>query len=185
MNAMTQDFTTTILPWCVLKCAGPSTLSLIRSLSREGYEVWTPVEMRTRRVVRANVKRRIESAMMPGYIFARSDRLPDLLMLAKDPTSEHRGFSVFRERDRCPLIADEALAPLRLEERKVQPAPEGLKVDDEVRLTDGAYAGLRGTVVKGGSKFAMIRIPGFHTPLKVAAYYLLRDESGSGKMLAA
>lgn len=171
--------------WCILRCAGQNTLPLLRSLEKAGFEVWSPVEMRTRRVPRANFKRRIEQPMMPGYLFARADRLMDLIQASNAPGQQHREFRVYRQQDRFPLIADADLAPVRLQERKVKPAPEGLKIGDDVRLTDGAYAGLRGEVVKGGNKFAMVRIPGFHIPLKVAAYYLLQDNECSGIMVAA
>lgn len=171
--------------WCILRCSGPNTLPLLTSLTKAGFEVWTPVELITRRVPKANVKRRLENAMLPSYLFAAADRLIDLIQLANTPGKDHRDFRVFKQLDRFPLIADATLAPLRLEERRKKPAPEGLKAGDDVRMTDGAYAGLRGVVEKGGSKFAVVRVPGFQMSLKIAAYYLLRDESGSAIMRAA
>ncbi len=171
--------------WCILRCAGQNTLPLMRSLTKAGFECWTPSEIRTRRVARANVKRKIVTAMFPGYLFADATRLIDLIQLSNAPVSEHRDFTVYRHLNRFPVIEDDALAPVRLSERKVAPAPEGLKPGEIVRLTAGAYAGLRGEVVKGGTKFTTVRIPGFPSPLKVAAYYLLREDSRSCIMLAA
>jgi transcriptional antiterminator NusG len=90
-----------------------------------------------------------------------------------------------REPDRIPLIADAVLGPLRRAERYHKPLERKLLPGERVRLTEGAFAGCSGVVETARGKFAMVAIPGFRMPLKIAEWHLLREDSGSGKRLAA
>ena len=171
--------------WCILRTSNANTLPLARSLEAAGFTVWVPVELVTHRVPRHHVKRKVATAMIPVYVFAAADALLDLIQLANTPGKQHRDFTVYKHNGRFPLVADATLAPLRLEERKTKAPEEPFKPDDAVRLTDGAYAGLRGKIVKAKGKFASVEIPGFSGPIKVAAYYLLQDDEHSAKLAAA
>lgn len=161
--------------WCILRTASAKTLPLARSLTLAGIEVWTPIETRTFRVPRATVKRRIDIALMPTYLFARAPQLTELLALANDPTTRHAEFRVFRTPNGIPLIADDTLSPLRLSERRRKPVEQGLVLGDRVKLVDGGFAGLRGVVQESRGKFTVVQLEGFSMPLKIAACYLLRE----------
>lgn len=172
------------MDWCILQCQSPATLALVQSLSRAGLEVWTPVETRTKRVPRANVKRQVTYALMPGYAFARAHDLPELARLREG--TDHKPFRIFRHNNRLPLISDAILAPLRLLERKLAPkdqAPQ-LHTGDRVKLTDGGFAGLTATIETPGANFTTVRLPGFPVSLKVANFYLLPSETNSVNLAA-
>ncbi len=172
--------------WCILRCSGQNTLPLVRSLALAGFDVWAPIERVTKRVPRANIKRKVDVAMLPSYIFARARHVAELFALANDPVKDHRDFRVFRQRDRLALIADDTLAPLRLLERKVKPREETtLAAGTTVHLTDGGFAGLSGTVESSKGDYSMVRIPGFSMTIKIASFYLLRDGSESDNRQAA
>jgi transcription antitermination factor NusG len=171
--------------WCILLCDSAKTLALADALEMLGFEVWAPTLVETKRVPRANVKRRVVSAMMPGYIFARSRHVVDLLQLAGDEMRRPAKFRFMREPDRIPLIADAVLGPLRRAERYHKPLERKLLPGERVRLTEGAFAGCSGVVETARGKFAMVAFPGFRMPLKIAEWHLLREDSGSGKRLAA
>lgn len=171
--------------WLVLRCSGPSTLPLARSLSESGLEVWTPTETSTRRVPRANVKRRLTVALLPSYVFARATHLAELLSLASNPTGAHKGFSVWHTADKVPLIADASLEPLRTVERKRTPMQRQLTPGEKVRLRDGGFEGLTGQIEGIRGQYAMVAIPGFRMPIKIAAWHILQEEPVSSKRLAA
>ena len=159
--------------WAVLRCAGPSTLPLATSLA--GFDVWTPTEIVTKRVPRANVKRKLTLALLPSYLFAPARYITDLLELAAKPIHEHKDFHVWHTRQGIPLIADESLEPLRLAERKRKPLERSLTPGEKVRLLDGGFEGLNGVIESARGEWAMVAIPGFRMPLKVATYHLLRE----------
>lgn len=137
--------------WCILRTAGRSTLRLAESLSQDGYEVWCPVITEMRKVSRMNVKRRVTKPLFSGLVFARADRLSDLIALAEDP--RHRiDFSVFWD---CiagdwARIPDAQLDPLRDAEGKALPKEQIATFGrgQRVRAGRGIYGGLDGTVVR-------------------------------------
>lgn len=171
--------------WAILRCSNCKTLDLAASLNEAGFEAWSPVEIATKRVPRANVKRKVAIALLPSYVFAGAAHLLELLEIINQPVSAHAKFRLLREADRIPLIPDAALAPLRRAERYRKPLERGLAPGEKVRLTEGAFAGCNGVVQTARGKYAMVVIPGFRMPLKIAEWHLLRDESGSCKSLAA
>ena len=174
----------TIELWCVLRTTATSTLPLAKSLSSVGYDVWTPVHVLQRRMPRTKAKVRNEVAMMPTYVFARAEHLPDLVELAVLPVKDHRDFRVFRHLNRFPLIADASLAPLRTEERKLQVVEKtkpGFVSGDRVRLTEGGFAGMSGTVESVQGKFASVLFPGYYgNSIKIASWHLLPDSVRDG-----
>lgn len=167
--------------WCILRCSSNSTLPLARSLARAGIEAWTPIEQQVRRVPRASVKRTIQVALIPGYLFARTSDMGEVLAIMNSPSKDHRDFRLFKHNGGVPVIPDSQLAPLRLLERKSKAKAEAprMKAGDTVRLTDGGFAGMTGTIESMGSNFAMVQIGAFKMPIKVAAYYLLPNNEDS------
>lgn len=164
------------MDWMILRMSSRATLPVIASLTAAGFEVWTPVEVSTRRVPRANVKRRVTLPLLPSYGFARADRLVELMSVASDPQHQHGDFRVMHDDRRVPLVADASLEPLRLAERKRKPLERGWMPGDGVRLTDGGFAGLSGVVETARGQFAMVAIPGFRMPIKIATWHLLPVE---------
>jgi hypothetical protein len=49
---------------------------------------------------------------MPTFVFARADRLGDLMRILRMPVSAHPGFSIFRHAGRIPVIADRDIESL-------------------------------------------------------------------------
>lgn len=173
---------------CILRCAPASTMPLVKSLTRAGIEVWTPVEQIVRRVPRANIKRTIDTAMLPSYLFVQAIHIPHLIELMESPRKDHREFHLFRHMGKIALIADDTLAPLRLLERKSRAtvkADSPIKAGAIVRLEDGGFAGLSGVIEKPGTNFSSVRIEGFGSALKIANYYLLPNTEESDKRVAA
>ena len=131
--------------WCVLRTAGPSTVPLLRSLTAAGFEVWTPIEVQLRQRPRSKAKAEREFAVIPSYLFAADHHVDELAALSHFPGKDHKDFSVWHVHGRgFPLIADAALGPLRLHERKVvrkdrlSPFAKG----DRVSIPDGPFAGI-------------------------------------------
>lgn len=165
--------------WCILRTTAGSTVPLLRSLSSIGYEVWTPVHVYRRRMPRTKAKVEREEAMMPTYLFARADRIADLVELSVLPVKDHRDFRLFQHQNRYPLIADKSLADLRTAERKLQ-VVEKTRPDfnpgDRVKLTEGGFAGMSGTVESVHGKFASVAFPNyFGNSIKIASWHLLPD----------
>lgn len=162
--------------WLILRMKSRDTLPVVHSLATAGFDVWSPVDVTTRRVPRANVKRRITMPLLPSYAFARADRMGELMALANDPARQHGDFRVLHDHIRVPLVDDASLEPLRLAERKRKPLERGWLPGDGVRLTEGGFAGLSGVVETARGQFAMVAIPGFRMPLKIATWHLLPVE---------
>lgn len=166
--------------WCILRCAGASTLRLADSLSATGFQAWTPTETNRHRV---HGGRRLKQTVpvMPTYAFARADRLPELLALSQAPVSAHPDFSVFRHCDRIPVIADATLDPLRVAERKRQPVDKLMRFGqgDVVRCGEAGFQGLSGVVQTVRGKKALVA---FGTLMvEIEAMLLLPAEGGFPK----
>lgn len=165
--------------WCILRTTAGSTIPLLKSLSAIGFDVWTPVHVYRRRMPRTKAKVEREEAMMPTYLFARADRLTDLVELSVLPVKDHRDFRLFQQQNRYPLLGDQALAALRTEERKLQVVEKtkpGFAKGDRVKLTEGGFAGMSGTVESVQGKFASVAFPNyFGNSIKIASWHLLPD----------
>lgn len=161
--------------WCILRCQSQSTLPLVRSLTRAGVEVWTPVEKVTKRVPRKNIKRVIDRALLPSYLFAQAQDMPTVLAIMNSPSKDHREFRLFKHNGGVPLIADSTLDALRQIARMsvAKATPPALHIGDRIKLTDGGFAGLTGEVEAVGKTYATMRLPGFAMPIQVANYFLL------------
>ena len=161
--------------WCILRCSSQSTLPLVRSLTRAGVEVWTPIEQVTKRVPRANIKRVIDRALLPSYLFASAQDMPNVLAIMNSPSKDHREFRLFKHNGGVPLIADSTLDALRLVARKsaVKAMPPAFGKGQRVVLTSGIGQGLTGEVYRPGNEFTTVNFPGYSMPMRIANYILL------------
>lgn len=163
--------------WFILRCSGANTLKLAASLGAVGYDVWTPAETIGKRTGAMRRKRADTIPVMPSYVFARRPHLFDLLEISQAPISEYPDFNVFRHLDRFPLIADEALDPLRVAERKRQPFDKVARFTrgEMVRLMEGGFAGLTGVVELTRGQYTLVTFPGFPMPIKISSLLLKSD----------
>jgi transcription antitermination factor NusG len=175
--------------WCILRTSPGRTLSLAKSLSNVGLDVWTPTQTHDRRRPRSKETVQIEAPIMPTFVFARASLVPELMRLRMLEVSPHPGFSLFQHMGRTPLIADREIANLRVIEelaararlkkshRYVFPAGE------KVRVAEGNFVGLEGVVEGGDGKFALVCFGGA-MQFKIATFLLRTDEVqvGSARM---
>lgn len=143
--------------WCILRTSGRSTLRLAKSLTDDGFEVWTPVETRSIRKPRDTVRRKVVMPLMPSYIFARAKHLVDLLEIANQTVRPRRGhspthasFSVMHWNDSIPVIGDRQLDQVRKLEARRMPVAKAsafkLGVEVKVKMEGGSFAGMQGRV---------------------------------------
>lgn len=181
--------------WLVLRCASVSTLRLADSLVSAGFEAWTPRE-EVRKAVRGKFEW-VVMPMLPTFVFATAARLGELMAMARSPaqtyqvwdnelrrmvTKGHPFFRLFhigdefsRARDTVP---DAELLPLRVIEgrrkRKPRGKPRQWHPGDRVKLTEGAYEGLRGVIRSVHGKTAIVDFGFKHEPM-ISTFVLLPD----------
>jgi transcription antitermination factor NusG len=150
---------------------------LAESLAEDGYEVWTPVEVRMIRIPRKNVKREVRLPIMPSYVFARAHQLVDLLMMADAPVKRrtcasrrdewgreikpkpHSDFDVMHAFGQIPLVPDKHLNALRVIETKRTPAK---KADKQfipgvtVKVGGGSFGGMVGRVKRSDTGYTIV-----------------------------
>lgn len=177
--------------WCILRTSGKSTLNLARTLEEDAFKVWTPVLMQMMRVPRMNVKREIKLPLLPSFVFASSSHLHELLALERMPVKPRRGagllqpahrpFTLFRFLDRIAMIADRDLEPLRLKEIEALPKRAKPRFDQhaQVRVTKGAFEGLKGRVERCKSGYALVIFTDWNTPVQIPTFLLREDTSSS------
>ena len=154
-------------------------MPLVASLEAAGFDVWSPMQMLTRR--RGPARARVEYAapIMPTFVFARADRRHDLAQISAQPFSDHPGFSVFRYLGAIPTIADAEIAEARrIEERGKRAAKMGQRkaftIGQPVKVTEGPGAGLSGEVVRDGNgKFVLVAFAGIN--MKIESWLLGTD----------
>lgn len=163
--------------WCILRTSGSKTLALADSLKKVGYDVWTPVERRSRRKPRSQKLIEITIPVMPTYVFARADTLPDMVRLSEALVSPHPNFSVFRYHGAFPLVSEVSLAPIRAVEARTAPkeAWPAFTQGERVKLSQAGFEGMSGMVEMEQGQFVLVAFPGFSTPIKVSALLLERD----------
>jgi hypothetical protein len=167
--------------WCILRTGAARTLPLAASLAAAGLTVWTPTQM-VRRAGRGRQRRDVEeraAPITPTFVFASAGDLYDLIRIASDPVSRHPPFSIFRHRDRYPLIFDRSLAPLREEEnrhrlRQLKKTRRVLELGSSIRLAEGPFAGMTGIVEGGNGKQAVVNF-GSGFLVSIATYLLETD----------
>jgi transcription antitermination factor NusG len=176
--------------WFILRMASADTLKVADQLAKRGFDVWTPVERKRGRKPRTRSHFDKQFALMPSYVFANVHHLAELQGMADLPTADTPRFTLFRYAGGVPLIDDSQLAALRAEEdrlqrvyeRQVAKGKRGPKFTggEIVRMKEGGFAGLEGTVVEQQGQFTLVSIDGFHAPIKIASLLLL-DEQAEAK----
>lgn len=158
--------------WCILRCSNCKTLELARTLNEAGFEAWAPVTREEGRKGDQRTRDEIAVPLMASFVFARADRLPDLLALSHSPalqfrvwdsskrrmvTRGHPYFRVFRGGAHR-LIPDAELEPLRRLERKPRPkrVERMFSVGQRVRTDEAGFAGLNGTVIASRGKAVLV-----------------------------
>jgi hypothetical protein len=133
--------------WCILRCAGSRTLDLAAGLAAEGFQTWTPSEMKRNRRPRNQKPGPEPVPIMPTFVFAGAGHLWTLVVRSEKPNSD---FSVFRHIDRFPIIADVDLQGLRDAEKEAIPKADrpAYGKGEDVVATDGPYSGLPGKVLR-------------------------------------
>lgn len=170
--------------WCILRTTGGRTVSLARSLERAGIEAWTPIEQQSKRRPRSKVRFEVVAPIMPTFVFVRAGHLPELARCLAEPVNPHPSFSIFRHGGRIPIIADADIAGLRVAEESAKRRADRARmkahrhvfpVGEQVRLDEGAFAGMSGVVEGGDGKFALVAFNG-GLSVKIATF-LLRPEN--------
>lgn len=176
--------------WCVLLPGSSSnTLRLLDTLAEANFDVWAPVEHR-----KEKGKEPERVAILPGFLFGRADRLFDLHDLIRSPVQiyrvwdsekrkmvvkSHPFFRLLRNEDGYALVHEHDLAHLRRAEQRRKPRGQvkTYAVGDPVKLTAGAYGGLRGVVAAIKGKEATVSFPGccFVRDAQVPMWLLLDD----------
>lgn len=178
------------MKWCILTTSPARTLQVEKSLQDAGFTVWTPKATERRRIGRKREVVEQWFAVAPGYLFADAEQLHRLVTASKSTGKEYRRwdrearrmvahchppFSVFRYQDEFATIADAALDPLRLAERRSKTVTKKALVElgKAVRFPSGGFEGLTGIVESIKGSFAIVRFPGLPIPVKVKAALLL------------
>lgn len=174
--------------WCILRCSGPATLQLASSLVEVGYDAWSPVISQVRRSDEQRSREEVAIPLISSFVFARSDRLHELLALSHSPSLQYRVwdaekrkmvvkghpfFRLFRGGNHR-FIPDAELEPLRRLERK--PRPKRIErifaVGDRVRTDEAGFAGLTGKVVEVKRKTVFVAFPKWDLGLELPAWAL-------------
>lgn len=161
--------------WCILRTSGARTLPLAKSLGDEGFEVWTPIEVQSRRLPRSKIKVERDAPIMPTFVFVRATRLRDIFRILSLPRSPHPSFSIFRHMGRIPIIADHEIESLRSEEKRAAPKARRrvFAAGERVRVPEGSFGGMSGAVVEGNGKFTIVCFG--RKEVKIATWLLRTD----------
>jgi hypothetical protein len=168
--------------WLILRTAGSKTLKLAETLRADGYEAWSPVETRSIRIPRANVRRKVTLPIMPSYVFARDYHLIDLLELSALAVRPNGvpSFSVLHIHNKIPLIADEHLDELRAIQAKRTPrkiASEALPKGARVGVEGGSFSGMRGVVERSDTVHTLVSFGGNYS-VKISTGLFEKNELG-------
>lgn len=166
--------------WCILRMRASSTITVTESLTRAGFEVWTPIANIVKRHTPARLRKKVTAPAWPTYAFARAVHLDDLLAEIANPKSNHPDFSIYREYERYPLVTDRELAEARAAERRNKPRKEApvFAQGDQVRVTDGVAAGMSGIVERAKGKYALVCFPNGSVPLEISTFALVPNVVG-------
>jgi len=196
--------------WCILRTSGSRTIPLMLSLREVDFDVWTPIEERSRLAGRKREIIEQQVAILPGYVFARNTHLTDLLTLSRSPslnyrvwdsekrqmvTKGHPYFSVFQMHGRIRAQSEQSLAPLRaLEEslRKVadrrreragqKGLPPRFTAGQIVRVNEGGFGGLQLIVAEDNQgKDVKLIHPDWTWPVEISAWKLADIQLENGR----
>lgn len=188
--------------WIVLQSSPSDTIALADALKDAGFDVWTPVETvrvepprveswEKRPARKPNRPDIVTRPLIPSMVFARFVHLSDLLVLSHAPALQYRVYDHDKRRmvtrghprfwlfdpDARP-IADRELDGLRAiasRRRKPRGKVEPFNPGDKVRLTEGAYEGLSGTVVRTEGKLTVVDFSAGRFDLKIQTWLLKAD----------
>lgn len=168
--------------WCILRTAAPSTLRLMESLVSAGFDAWTPTVTLSRRLPRSRKRVQYPVPLVSRFVFARADRIDDLVRLAATERKAQPAFSVFRYMGGYPLISDRNLEPLRTAEQREKPKEDrrAFAKGEAVRLAEGAFAGMSGIVELAKGSHVLVCFPGWRIPIKIEAFHLRPDVAKVG-----
>lgn len=178
--------------WCVLRTASRHTLQLAESLTADGYDAWTPTEVRMVRVPRKNVKREVRLPIMPSYVFARSHRLVDLIVLAGTPVKPRTDvgarvdFTVMRAFGEIPLVPDAHLTALRHIEFTRTPKRKAASTfihGATVKVDGGSFGGMVGSVEQSDRGHTLVCFNGRYS-VKIPTLLLKADGVSDGDGIA-
>lgn len=176
--------------WIILRTSSRSTLRLAKQLTDIGIEAWSPSKVRNGKIPHRRARLPLREPILASFVFARAanaNRLIGLELFNHSLPS----FSLFRHDNRVPLVADRELETLRtVEAREDMLAKRRARkqwrpdLGQTVRVSDGAAAGLEGTVesLKGG--FAVVSFGG-KLSMKIAAFLLEDDGVSEPQRIAA
>ncbi len=182
--------------WLILRTSSRHTMSLAKSLSQDGYSVWTPIEHITITIADTSIRRTKRRAMLPRYVFARAAHVVDMLELARNRSRRgpglkepaHVRFWVVREHDGAPaLVRDSKLDDIRRIEARRTPvtkAEKALLIGALVRVTGGPYHGLTGEVERSTPSKTKVRLNEWHA-VEFSTSQLLDDSLHSGQAAIA
>ena len=184
-----NDETLDLGSWFILRVSAVKTLALYQSLKRAGFSVWTPIDEKVGRYPRSRSRYRKEVAMLPTYVFARSEDIGELSSIAALPTKDHPEFRVFQHDNAIPLLADASLDPLRdieghrrqiakRNERRGKRAPVIAK-GTKVLLSEGAWAGMPGMVIGAENSYTLVDFENFPQPIKISSLLLAESMQGA------
>lgn len=150
--------------WCILRCKPARTLLLAVSLNEAGLEAWTPTATIKRRRPggRSGTEAR-DVPLTPTFVFARAAALPDLQREARDPTSSHPAFSVFRYYGAVPILSDREVERLRVAERQSTPKAHRrtFATGSTIKPSEGPYAGMSGVVKHSDGRHTIVAFGGW------------------------
>lgn len=174
--------------WCIARTQASQTLGLAKGLAEAGYRAWTPSEVIVRRARRSIPRKDVTVPLMPGIVFVDHARLAELIALARSNMAYQvwdreqgrmvaRGLPYFRLQragDRYARIRDAELAGVRMAESRghVRVKRQTLKAGAQVRLLDGPFEGLSGTVDGVKGTYAQVRFAGWAQRVDIALHLL-------------
>ncbi len=172
--------------WFILRMASADTLAVVSALNRRGFTVWTPTVHKLGRMPRTRVEFDKKFPLMPTFAFVRYSDFEGVAKLAHTFTTDIPRFSIFRFGGGVPLVADNQLEALRREEARQNAIYErqkrrGMKgpsfgKGEAVKLPEGGFAGLSGTVEEQQGGFVLVNVEGFAQPIKIASILLESEQ---------
>jgi transcription antitermination factor NusG len=174
-----------VTDWCILRCSNCKTLELAASLTDAGFEAWSPAETISRRARSGNKREEVRKPLVASFVFARANRMDDLLALSHSPTLNYRvwdsalrrmvvrGHPYFRV-SQLRLVPDGQLSNLRAIEHKRRPKgkPRAFEIGTVVRITEGGFEGLIGLVEECRGDYATVTLDDWSAPAKIATWLL-------------
>lgn len=191
--------------WCILTCSNCKTLDLVASLIDAGFDAWSPVETVSIRARKGQKREEVRRPLIASFVFAKADRLLDLLELSHSPslnyriwdadlrrmvTRGHPYFRVFPRSGDPKFVPDAQLDHLRKLEQRRRPKgkPRAFDKGAAVRITEGGFAGLNGVIEECRGDYATVTISDWAIPVHIATWLLhpalddTRDVHVSGEL---